>query len=132
MKARIAKEVVVRMPHELGSLGTLAKLVAEKGINILAITTYTEGREDVVRMITDDNLRVMDAFGGRGFGPKEHEVVVSEMEHRPGMLMRLAEDLAVERIDLTHLYATASGDQPKCYFVFSTNNNARAVVVLKG
>lgn len=131
MKARIAKEVVVRMPHELGSLGQLAKLVAEKGINILAITTYAEGRDDVVRMVTDDNLRVMDVFGSRGFGPKEHEVVVSEMDHRPGMLRRLAEDLMVERIDVTHLYATASGDQPRCYFVFSTNNNARAVVLLK-
>lgn len=132
MKAHIAKEVVVRMPHEIGSLGTLAKLVAEKGINILAVTAYSEGRDDVVRMITDDNLRVMDAFRGRGFGPTETEVVVAEMDHRPGMLRRLAEDLMVERIDVTHLYATASGDQPRCYFVFSTNNNARAVVVLKG
>lgn len=132
MKARLAKEIVVRMRHETGSLAQLAKMVADKGTNILALSAYMEDRDDVVRMITDDNLRILDMFAARGIGPRENEVVVLEVDHRPGMLRRLTEDLAADRVDLTHVYATASEDQSHCYFVFSTSNNARALVVLNG
>jgi hypothetical protein len=131
MKARIAKEIVVRMPHELGALAGLSKLVSDKGTNILAISVHSEGKDDVVRMLTDDDLRTMDMLQARGFAPKEHEVVVVDLEHRPGMLRRLADTMAAERIDISHLYATAGGNAPDCYFVLSTSNNAHAVVVLR-
>lgn len=131
MKARMAREVVVRMPHELGALAGLARLVADKGTNILAISTYSEGARDIVRMVTDDHVRTMDTLRARGYGPEEQEVVVIDMKHRPGMLRRLADDLADERIDITHMYATASSEMETCYFVFSTTNNTRAIVMFK-
>lgn len=43
LKARPAKEIVLRMPNAIGTLHVLAKALAEKGINIVALTGWVEG-----------------------------------------------------------------------------------------
>ncbi|HQP34577.1 MAG TPA: hypothetical protein PLI95_05350 [Polyangiaceae bacterium] len=130
LKVKLGKEVVVSMPNEIGALAQMLKVVADKGVDILAITTTVTGRTATVRMVTEDNLRVMDAFDERGFGPWESEVVIGELPHRPGTLRRVCEALSTRGIDLHHLYLTAGSDHNRCTIVFGSSNNERAVVFL--
>ncbi len=103
MKVRVAKETVVRIPNEIGGLDSMAKLIAEKGANILAVTTWVEGAESVFRLLSDDDVRVADALRTRGYGVSQADVLVAEMPHKPGMLHRVAEALAQEAIEIHHL-----------------------------
>lgn len=130
LKARLAKELVVRVPNEIGVLAQLSKIVADKGINILAVSAWVEGADAVVRLLTSDNLHVLDTFRNKKLNIRESDVVVTEAAHKPGMLRHLAEKLAAQGIDLYHLYATAPADQDKSLVVFSSTNNDRAVVLL--
>ena len=131
LKVRVAKETVVRMPNEIGGLDSMAKLIADKGANILAVTAWVEGAESVFRLLSDDDVRVADALRTCGYEVSQADVLVAEMPHKPGMLHRVAETLAQKEIDIHHLYATATSSQEQCLVVLSTANNDRAIVLLK-
>ncbi len=130
LKVRVAKETVVRMPNEIGGLDSMAKSIAEKGANILAVTAWVEGAESIFRLLSDDDVRVADVLRARGYQVRQADALVAEMPHKPGMLHRVAETLAQEELDIHHLYATATTSQEQCLVVLSTANNDRAMVLL--
>lgn len=130
LKTRRAKEVTVRMLNEIGALDRLAKGIADKGINILAACAWVEGSQAVIRLLTDESVRVLDALKAQDYDARETDVLVSELPHKPGMLHRVARRLAQDDIDIHHLYATAPGGEEACMVVFSTANNDRALVLL--
>jgi hypothetical protein len=130
LKARPAKEVVLRMPNEIGTLNRVTKLLADKGFNILAVSAWVEGADVVVRLIVDNVERASDALRGHDYPVREVDVVVSEVPHKPGMLRQITDKLAQEEIDIHHLYATTVSEQERCLVVFATANNDRAIVRL--
>ena len=130
LKTRPAKEVVIRIPNAIGTLDVIARTLADKGINILAVSAWVEGAQAVIRLVTDESVRVMDALRSQKYDAREGDVLVTEPAHKPGMLHRITEKLAQGQIDIHHLYATATSSQAQCMVVFSTANNDRAMVLL--
>jgi hypothetical protein len=129
LTTRPAKETIVRMPNEIGGLDRLARALADKGVNILGVCAWVEGPEAVIRLLTDDSVRVADALKPK-YTVRQSDVLVAELPHKPGVLHRVTERLAQEEIDIHHLYAAATGSQDRCLVVFSTANNDRALVLL--
>ena len=130
LNARMGKEVVVRVRNEIGVVAQITRLIADKGINILAANGWVEDQEAVIRFVTGDTLRVMDALRERHYNPREKHVVLLDAGHKPGMLRHVTEILAREGIDLHHLYASALPEQDKCLIVFECADNDRAIVLL--
>ena len=128
IKARMAKEAIVRMNNRIGVLAQVTKSLADMGINIEAVITTVEGTDAVIRMVTGDHQRTVDALREQRLEVQEAKVVVAELEHRPGLLREITDKLARQHIDLSYLYATAAGD--KCLVVLSSTNNDWAVKVL--
>lgn len=130
LKARIGKEVVVRVPNTVGMLAQVTQIVSDKGINILASSSWVEGNAAVIRLVTDDHQRVVDVLREGEYTLKENDVVLTEAAHKPGMLRRLTAQLAENGLDLRYLYATATAAQEQCQIVFSCTDNNRALVLL--
>lgn len=130
LTARSGKEVVLRMPNAIGTLNIVARTLADKGINLLAVTSWVEGEQVVVRLLTDDTARAIDALRAQKRDVREVDVIVMEVPHKPGMLRRITEQLVDDEIDIHHLYATAPAAQDRCLVVFATANNDRAIVRL--
>jgi hypothetical protein len=129
-KTKPAKEVVIRMPNAIGALNHIARTISDKGVNILAVTAWVEGAQAVIRLVTDDSVRVLDVLRAQKYEVREADVLITEPPHKPGMLHRITEKLAHADIDIHHLYATASASQAQCLVVFATANNDRAMVLL--
>ncbi|HUA37231.1 MAG TPA: ACT domain-containing protein [Candidatus Sulfopaludibacter sp.] len=124
----MAKEAIVRINNRIGVLAQVAKSLAEMGLNIEAVIATVEGPEAVIRMVTGDHQRTVDALRDQKLEVQEARVVVAEVVHRPGLLREITEKLARQHIDLSYLYGTAVGE--KCLVVFSSTNNDWAVKVL--
>jgi hypothetical protein len=131
MKAKMAKEAIVRVRNRIGALAQVTKGLAEKGINIEAVIGTLEGADAVIRMVTGDHQRTIDALRELRPDVQEAKVVVVQLPHKPGLLRHITETLALENIDLSYLYGTAA-DADKCLVVFSCANNERAVILLNG
>lgn len=130
LKARLAKEVVVKVRNEIGLLAQIAHIVADKGVNVLAASAWVEGENGVVHLVTEDNLRVMDALRAKDYHPREADVVLVEVPHKPGLLRQVTDRLAREGIDLHRLYASATAAQERILIVFASAHNDRAIVLL--
>lgn len=130
LKARPAKEVIVKVRNEIGLLANISRLLADKGINILAASAWVEGENGIIHLVTNDNLRVVDALRAKNYNPRESDVVLVESPHKPGLLKHLTEKLSQAGIDIHHLYASATEAQDRCLIVFASANNDHAIVVL--
>ncbi len=130
LQARPAKELVLRLPNEIGTLNAISKTLSDKGINIAAVSAWVEGAEVTIRLITDENARAIDALKAQRYAAREADVIVADLPHKPGMLRRVTEALAQDGIDIHHLYASSVGAQDHALIVFATANNDRAIVRL--
>ena len=130
LKARRGKEVVLRIENEVGVLDQIAKTVAERGVDIVATSSWVEGPSALIHLVTNDNLRVSDALRAQNYDPRESDVVLAEVPHKPGMLRHVTERLSRGSVDLHHLYATTTAGQADSLVVMATANNDRAVVLL--
>lgn len=129
--AKQCKEVSVRVLNDIGILAQLTKIVADKGVNIRAAAAWVEDEnKGVVRLVTDDNLRAMDALKAHGYAPKEIASVEVLMHHSPGMLSSVCEKIGAGGINIHYLYASAPVSDDTCLAVLSTGNNERALVLL--
>ena len=124
----MAKEAIVRVENRMGALARVTRNLADMGINIEAVIATVEGADAVIRMVTGDHQRTVDALREQRLEVQEAKVVTAELAHRPGLLREITEKLARQHIDLSYLYGTAAGD--KCLIVFSSTNNDWAVKVL--
>ncbi len=129
-KATQGKEVVLRVTNRIGILADLAKIVADAGISLSAVSATVDGDTGIIRLVTEDNLRTGDVLRSKNYNPHEEDVVTVRLPHKPGMLHRISECLATEMIDVHHLYATSEADARHCLVVLRTANNDRALVAL--
>jgi hypothetical protein len=131
MKAKMAKEAIIRIRNRIGVLAQVTKTIADKGVNIEAVIATVEGGDAVIRLVTGDHQRTIDVLRELRPDVQEAKVVLAEVEHKPGLLRHITEKLAQENIDLYYLYGTAT-DADKCLVAFASANNDRAVMVLNG
>jgi hypothetical protein len=124
------KEVVVRGKIDASALAQMTKIVAEKGVNILAAATWVEGVNSVIHLVTDDNLRAMDALIANNYAPEEKSSLFLALPHKPGLINGLCEKLADGGINIRYFYMTAPIMQDRCIMILDTEDNERAMVIL--
>jgi hypothetical protein len=69
----------------------------------------------------------MDALTELGYSPREEDVILLEVPHKPGMLRRITEVLAREEVDVHYIYATALDQYNYCLLVLHTDNDEHAL-----
>jgi len=129
--AKQCKEISVRVLNDIGILAQLTRIVADKGVNIRAVAAWVENDTmGVVHLVTDDNLRAVDALCGRNYAPVEIDSIELKLHHSPGMLNSVCERIGKSGINVKYLYASGPVSEETCLAVLSTDNNERALVLL--
>ena len=130
--ANLAKELVVTAPNKIGVLADISKILADHGINIEGVAGYVANNEAKIMAVVDDTLRAKEAIEKGGFkSVKESEVVVIELENKPGALKALAAKLKAENIDIRYAYGTASPKEFPSRLILATTDNEKALVSFK-
>jgi len=128
LKAKQGKEVMVKMTNRIGVLADMAKILADRGVNLLAIDAYVLAEQAFIRLVTEDNLRALDVLAEHGYRAHEEDVILLTIPHKPGMLHRVSEILAETGIDIHHIYASTTDVGGECCVVLHTANDAQALV----
>ena len=126
--AKQCREVSVRVFSDIGILAQITKIVSEKGVNIRAAAAWVEDdNKGVIRLVTDDNLRAIDALRAHNYAPEEVNSVEVLMHHSPGMLNSICEKISHGGINMHYLYASAPVSDETCLAILSTADNGRAL-----
>jgi hypothetical protein len=128
----LQQEIVIRTEDRVGVLADVSRLLADMGINLLAVCVDVNGEDARVRLVTSSQSYAREALCAAGFHVEERDVVVIELPHHPGFLCRVSEALARKGITIEDLYATVSDDAPTGVVVFACSNNSWAIQLLHG
>ena len=131
--AKMGKELVVTVPNKMGTLANISKVLADHGINIEGVAGYAMASEAKIMIVADDILRAGEALKKAGFKAIEtKEVVVLELENKPGALKSLSAKISDAKIDIRYIYGTTCSGGCAATIIVATNDNEKALVVFKG
>ena len=129
---RLGKEILIRTKNKVGVLADISTMLSDHGINIDAIVGYGEGEKAEIMLVADDSRRACDALNAANYeAVQEREVVVLDLENKPGALKSVSSLLAAENIDINYIYGTTCAASCPARIVMSTNDDQKALLTLK-
>lgn len=131
--ARLSKELVIIVTNKIGVLADITDVLAGQGINLAAVAGYAaEAGKAQIMLMSDDNFHAGDALRKAGYKTiKENEVIMFELENKPGALKNITAKLSAEGVDIKYIYGTTCLEGCPGKIVLSTNDNKKALALLK-
>ena len=92
---RKAKQISVAIANKPGTLAHVANCLAERGVNITALTVADSADQCILRMVVDKPDIAVEVFQSTcPMAFSTEDVLVADMRNKPGALARLANKLA--------------------------------------
>ena len=127
----IGEEIVVTTRNKIGILADASVIMANNGINIDALLGYEVGFTAKLLIMTSGNLRVLNDLRKKKYKSiKETEVVVVEINNKPGALKVVAAELKNNKIDVKYVYITSSSCGDSSRMVLQTSDNEKTMALL--
>jgi hypothetical protein len=128
---RADKQLSVFLENRPGTLARMCEALAEKGINLLAMTVSDTVDHAVVRLVVDKPAEALHLLGSSGVLVVENDVVLVEVPNRPGALAVIAKQLADNHVNIEYAYCTATENQSTGMLVLRTRDPKHALRVLR-
>lgn len=129
----IGEEITITTTNKVGILADVAMLLANKGINIEAILGYESGLTGKVFLITSANLTIINELKKKKYKRvQETEVLLVDLENKPGALKVVATEMKENNIDIKYAYVTPCTCVSKgsSRMVLQTSDNEKAMALL--
>ena len=132
-KVMRAKEISVGVKNEIDALAKMMSFLVNHGINVetIAGSSSRTGEEGSLIFITDNNAEAISELLIHGYKDiGENDVIVIELENRPGRLKNISELLAMNKININYLYCTTCSQGCAAKVVLATSDNDNAFRLL--
>ena len=128
----IRKQLSVFVENRPGMLANVCSTLSDAGVNVLAMSIHDTVDHAVLRLLCDNPTKALLLLEQEEYHVYEHQVVVVEIDNRPGMLAAVAKKLAESDINISYAYCTATGGQDGGALVLKTSEPERTEEVLRG
>jgi hypothetical protein len=98
-------QISVFLENKIGRLAEITQILGSKEINIRALAIADTTEFGILRMIVDSPQKAYEALDERGFTVSQTQVLVVEVEDRPGGLAQVMAILGRAGINVEYLYA---------------------------
>jgi hypothetical protein len=99
------KDLMFILPYQAGTLAQLTAALSEAGVDLHGCSGQQFGPEGIIHLLVEDAAGAREAASRAGFVVRgEHEVIVADIEDRPGALAGLLAPLAEAGIDVNLTY----------------------------
>ena len=127
----IATQLALFLENQPGTLAAVCDELAKASINILALTISDTVDHSVVRMIVSDTDRALSIFEEHGTLVVENEVLLFEIDNKPGMLAKIAHDLAGAEVNIEYAYLATGQENQRGLMVLRVSDAKKALGILK-
>ncbi len=125
------KQLSIFSENKPGRLKKITKVLAEEGVNILAINIASSNGFGVIKFIVDKFEPAYQKLKQKGFTVSLNEVLAIELVDRPGGLYEVASILSKKRINIENAYVLILESRKKAYLVVDVNDIEKAKKLLK-
>ncbi len=119
MKMNSVEQISVFLENKSGRLAEVTQILAEAGINLVALSIAETSDFGILRFICDQPAQAAEALQAGGFSVGRTEVLAVQVSHRPGGLAEAVEVIAPLDANIEYLYA------------FAGHSGREAVVVMR-
>ncbi len=127
----IEKQLSVFMENKPGRLSQICNALADNDINIAAMSVHDTVDHAIVRLIVDQPTKALVILEEEGVYTIAQDVVVMEIENKPGIISDIARRLFRADINIEYAYCTAGKTQDFGCVVIKTKDAEQALDILE-
>lgn len=124
-------QISVFLENNAGRLAEVTKVLAQKNINIRAISIADTADFGILRLIADDSQKAISTLSAAGFTARSTEVLAVEIPDQPGSLARVMELFQKTGVNIEYLYASLEGDTGKAVVIFKVKDLQHGLKIVK-
>jgi hypothetical protein len=125
------KQITIPIENASDRVSTVARALGENGIDLRAINLVDTEAFGELRVLVSDVAGARRILMQAQIPARVDDVVVIEIEDRPGSLADLLARLMENQIQIRYTYALGYSHPGKAVLIFRFNDNHRAIEVLK-
>jgi hypothetical protein len=128
----MGEEITVTAKNKVGVLADISTMLANMGVNVESALGYETGSTAKLMLVTDANITVVGELKKLKYkSVKESEVVMVELEDRPGAIKVVTTELKKAKIDIRYLYVTTMPSSCRAArMVLNTSDNEQTMALL--
>lgn len=123
-------QISVFLENRSGRMRQVCSVLGQNNINIRALTVAETESFGVLRIVVDKPVDAIDVLKKNGFTANMTDVVVVEMQDKPGGLAGILAVLDDNKINVEYMYAFLEKTADKAMVVFRFEHPEKAVKVL--
>ena len=127
----IEKQLSVFMENKPGRLSQICNALAENDINVTAMSVHDTVDHAIVRLIVNHPTKALVILEEEGVYTIAQDVVVLEIENKPGIISDNARLLFRADINIEYAYCTASKNQDFGCLVVKTKDPEQTSEILE-
>ena len=125
------KQVSIFLENKKGRLAEVTKLLAERGINIRALSLADTADFGVLRIIVDDPESCLTALKAAEVIAQVTDVLAVEVEDKPGGLQRVLAVLGAAGLNVEYMYAYVEKTKDNAIVICKIDDREGAAHVLE-
>ena len=124
------KQIAVFLENKEGKASGCCKVLKEAGVNLLALSIADTKDFGILRILTEDNAKALQALRAAGYLSSEVELVGVEVPDQAGALSDLLIALGEGGVNVEYMYSYAEADG-HAKIAFKTATPEKAVALLQ-
>lgn len=130
-KEFIVRQISVFLDNRPGSLAEMARYLANKNINLRALSLAETRDFGAARLIVADTANCVRALREGGYNFMETDVLAVEVADRPGGMADVLKIIADEQINLEYVYATVGRITESAVIILRVEDPGKAGIILR-
>ena len=124
-----AVQITVFLENRPGILADLCAHVADRGVNIRAITTLESTDVGCVRLVTNNPELAVAVLEEAGVKCATSECLALQMPNHPGGFAGIARALSLAGINIDYIYASSTAESPTALGIFGVSDLEKALAL---
>ena len=126
----IETQISVFLDNRPGMMARTCQALAKDGVNIVALSILDTVDHAVLRMVVSDAGKAMRILETLHATVQKRDVILMEVSNSPGMLAKIAEQMAEAGVNIEYAYCTSSSTQKTGNMVLRTNDIEETINIL--
>jgi len=117
-----ATQLSIAMENQPGQLGRLCRVLAQAAVNIRGISIFDGTDYSTIRLLVSNPAAARSVLREAGLTFARHQVLVLELDDRPGSLEDVAVRLGEAGVNIHYVYGAADGPKGKAILVLRVSD----------
>ena len=124
-------QISIFLENKTGRMAKVTGVLAEKDINIIALSVADTSEFGILRLIVDKPDLAYESVKEAGFTAMTNYVIAVEVEDRPGGLAKILGILSEAELNVEYMYAFVERSTGRAALIFRFDEDEKAIKTLQ-